>query len=118
MGAARSIERGDAQALQKQMRLFDFVDNCCHRRDGWNGTSTVNFCLAWPMRSNNGRSAKGIRTENARASVPSVEGNVILFSLKSMQLSGNRVSRNRQPVPKEMLKPVCIRAGVAVIVNL
>jgi hypothetical protein len=61
----------------------------------------VNYCFALRRCSSNGRNAEGIGTENARSSPPLGEGNVILFSLKSMQLSGNRISR------KLHLKTIC-----------
>jgi len=87
------------------------MKNCCHRRDGWNGISRINFCLDLRRRCNNGRSADGIGMENARSSPPLGDGNVILFSTKSKHSTGSRVSRSRHPVCREMSKAVCIHLG-------
>lgn len=104
-----AVDVGDAQVVKAQMRFIVLMKNCCHRRDGWNGNSTVNFCLVLRRRSNSGCSADVIGMENARSSPPLSAGNVIMFSLKSMQFIGSRVSRYRQPVCREMSKTFILK---------
>lgn len=110
-GAAQAVDIGNAPAVKTKVRFSILMKNCCHRRDGWNGNSTVNFRLVLRRRSNSGRSADGIGTENARSSPSLGAGKVILSSLKSMQFIGSRVSRNRQPVCREISNAVCIHSG-------
>jgi hypothetical protein len=64
-GAAQAVDVGNAQAVKAQVRFLILMKNCCHRRDGWNGNSTVNFCLVlaetFKQRTQRGRHRNGKR---------------------------------------------------------
>src|SRR6266545_1539005 len=87
------------------------VNSDFERREGWNGKSKVNDRRSDFNLSNNGFSALGIGIENALSSPPLGLGKVILFSVKSTQDSGIRVSRRRHPVCRLISKAICIHSG-------